>query len=138
MEITQTNQPAVMKRLLEKLLYVALKQVQNAPKSSCGSHVGVLNNGNSAVYLTVPGIVESLLKSGAAEFRVALEANVSIPSTDISQVPLKVVVDYTLEEIINDWHDEKALQAAKKALADSFSQKVLDSMYVRNVQLLIV
>ena len=138
MEISQNNQPAIMKRLLEQLLYVGLKQTQNSPKTRAGVLVGVLNYSNSAIYTAIPCIVEKLLKSGSTGFRVALEANVTIPNTEISQVPLEVTVEYTLEEIVNDKLDEKALQAAKSVLADSFSQKVLDSMYVRNVQLLIV
>lgn len=138
MEISQNNHPAVMKRLLEKLLYAALKQVQNAPKSSMGSHIGVLNNANSAVYLTIPSVVESLMATGFAQLNVALTVNVSVPNTELSQLPLKVKVEYSLEELVNDALDAKACIAAKEALSDSFSQKVLDKLYIQSVQLLII
>lgn len=138
MSTNQHNYASFMKKLLEKLMYIALKQSQNVPKASCGTQVGILNVANTAVYLTVPGIVENLLKHGFSEFQTAMEVNVSVPNTDLSRLPLRVKVKYTIDDLLNDELDAKALVAAKEALADSFSQKVLSSMYLRDIQLIIV
>lgn len=138
MSTNQHNYASFMKKLLEKLMYTALKQSQNVPKASCGTQVGILTVANTAVYLAVPGIVENLLKYGFAEFHTAMEVNVSVPNTDLSRLPLRVKVKYTIDDLLNDDLDAKALVAAKEALADSFSQKVLSSMYLRDIQLIIV
>ena len=138
MTTDQNKQASTVKKLLDKLLYTALKQAQTRPKATCGTIVGMLNYSNTAVYCTVPALIESFLAAGSAELRVALEVNVAVPNTDLSCLPMTVKVVYTLNDIVEDNLDAKALAAAKAALADSFAPKVLNNMYARNVELIIV